>query len=707
MFDFGLFTRTRIRLTRQAETSECGLACLTMIANYHGLDTDLRMMRKRFAPSRRGTGLRTLIQICNELGFSARAVGLELTEISQLHTPAVLHWDLHHFVVLERTRSGKALIHNPDGRSSWVTLRELSSHFTGVALEVRSSQKFQRSLASGRLRLKNLWDQITGLKRALAQTVILSLVLQCFVLASPYYMQLAIDNALASLDRDLLTTMALGFGLFAAINAVAALLRGFVLLSAGTSVGFGIATNLARRLFRLPIDWFENRATGDILSRFQSILPIQQFLTEGAVASVVDGLLAITTLSVMFFYSPRLACVALAALVLVCLSRLLSFSLERQAAESAIVAGAKEQTLLIESLRGITTLRLFGHETLRHALWQTRRVDAVNADVRKARVSIWQGIVNAFVFGIETVISIWIGVRLVMDSAGFSVGMLYAYMAYKTQFITKSESLVEQCIRFKMLGLHLERLADIAVNAEDRSFGPSEELETELRGGLELRGVSYRYSATDPLVLSEINLSIHPGEHIAITGPSGSGKSTLVKILLGLIEPSKGEFRVDGLPLECFGYRSYHQQASGILQEDSLFAGSIAENIALFADTPDMSRVIEAATAAAIHTEIMQTPMQYETQVSDMGSSLSGGQKQRVILARALYRKPRVLIMDEGTAHLDALNEESVNQAIRALGITRIVVAHRRETIEAAERVLLLVNGQLEEISRKEALCEQ
>ncbi|MBS3932433.1 MAG: peptidase domain-containing ABC transporter [Sphingomonadales bacterium] len=699
MLDLGFLTRSRVRLVRQTEIAECGLASLTMVANFHGLDIDLGTMRRRFAPSMRGAALKTLIGLADRIGLTPRAVKLPLEQLGNLHVPAVLHWDMNHYVVLERVKGGangfRALIHNPDGRSSWMPLAEVSDHFTGVALELRPSNDFQTGKERERLHLSQLWQRMTGIKRALLQVLVLTLVLQAFVLASPYYMQLAIDQALPALDNDLLTVLALGFGLFTLINAGAALLRSFVLLVAGTSIGFSLASNIARRLFRLPIDWFEKRHTGDILSRFQSIGPIQSMLTTGAVAALVDGIMAILTLALMLWYSPLLACVAIVAFVLYTIVRLVSFSFEREALEAAIITGGKEQSTLIETLRGMTTLRLFGRETLRHALWQSRLTDAVNADVRVARIGIWQSTANTIIFGIENIITIWLAVGFVIAGAGFSVGMVFAYMAYKGQFIGKAAALIDQAIAFRMLGLHLERLSDIALSEEDRSFGASADIETHLKGRIELRNVFYRYAPSEPLVLEDLSLTIEPGEHVAITGPSGGGKSTLVKLMLGLVEPEAGEVLVDGLPLARFGYKSFHGQIAAVLQEDCLFAGSLADNIALFDESIDMERAIASAAAASIHDDITRMPMQYETLVGDMGSTLSGGQKQRVLLARALYRQPKILIMDEGTAHLDAGHELAVNAAISAMGITRIIIAHRQETIKIAQRVLVMAGGKL------------
>jgi len=694
MLDLGLTARRCVRLVRQTEVTECGLACLAMVAAAHGLDIDLGTLRRRFQPSMRGAALRTLIAIADGIGFSSRGVKLPLDELRNLAMPAILHWDMNHFVVLERVKGGKALIHNPDGRSKWYGFDELSKHFTGVALELRPADDFETGKKRERLKLRQLWHRMSGLKRALAQTLVLSLVMQAFVLASPYYMQVAIDSALPALDRNLLTVLALGFGLFTLINAGASLLRSFVLLSAGTSLSFGIASNIARRLFRLPVSWFEKRHVGDILSRFQSITPIQQALTQGAVGALIDGALAVLTLAVMFFYSAKLALIAVLAFGLYALVRIVSFTFQREAQEGSIVAAAKEQSTMIESVRGIVALRLFNRETQRHAVWQTRLADSVNAGVGLARIGIWQSVANALIFGLENIVTIWLAIRLVIDG-GFSVGMVFAYLAYKTQFLNRAASLIDQGVTFRMLGLHLERLSDIALADQDPSFAQDPPAPVPLKGRIELRDISFRYSPSDPLVLDGVNLTVEPGDHIAITGPSGGGKSTLVKIILGLLEPETGEVLVDGVPLARFGYKNYHDQVGAVLQDDSLFAGSLTDNIALFDDAPDSERIAAAATAAAIHDDIARMPMGYESLVGDMGTAVSGGQKQRILIARAIYRNPKLLVLDEGTSHLDPVTEKRVNFTVGALGVSRIVIAHRLETVSAANQVYFMNGARL------------
>lgn len=688
----------RLRLVRQTERAECGLACLAMIAGHYHLDIDLAVLRRQFKPSARGANLRSLIAVADQLGLRSRAVKVPLDKLGKLDMPAVLHWSMNHFVVIEQMKRGRALIHDPDGESRWLSLEEISSQFTGVALEVAPAVEFTPVTIRERLRFSQLWTSMVGWKRALLQTIALTAMLQAFALASPYYLQIAIDSVVPAGDLNLLAVLAIGFGLMTLLNGGVTLLRSYVLIAAGSSLGYGITVNVARRLFRLPIEWFERRTLGDVLSRFQSVLPLKQFMTEGAVATILDGAMALMTFALMMFYSPALATVSVISPVLYGLLRLSTFGLQRRAQNDLIVAGGKEQTTMIESLRGIITLRLFNREAMRHAFWQSRLSELTNAQISLSRVNAWQQAGNAAIFGLETIVLVWLAIRQVVGGA-FTVGMVFAFLAYRTQFQQRAISLIDQVGNFGLLKLHLERLSDIALSEQDRSFAANPMDPALLVGRIELRNISFAYSPTEPSVLNRLDLNIEPGGFVAITGPSGGGKTTLVKILLGLIDPDSGDLLIDGVPLTRFGYKNYHEQVAAVLQDDHLFEGSIADNVALFDDQPDPDRIKDAARVAALHDDIVSMPMGYETLIGDMGSSLSGGQRQRLLLARAIYRRPRLLILDEGTSHLDPAKEQAVNLAISELGITRIIVAHRIETILSAERIVTLAEGRLTDVT--------
>ena len=689
------FVRTkRVVPVRQTEAAECGLASLAMVANWHGHDVDLNLLRQRFGVSARGMTLRQLMYTADGMQLLARPLKLDLNGLHLLNLPAILHWDLNHFVVVERVEGDRAYILDPVGIERWYAFSEMGRHFSGVALELRPATEFQPMRARQKLRFRDLWTKMTGGRRALLQTILLSVIMQIFILATPFYLRTAVDEALASQDDQLLLTLALGFGALALIGAGAALLRKFVLLSSGAMLSFGITSNLVRRLFRLPIVWFEKRKVGDILTRVQSVLPIQRFLIESAPLALIDGLLSILTLAMMLWIAPQLALVTLIGLIIYCAIRLILLASEKQREAEYVKALGREQGALIETLRGMVTLRLAGREAMRHGYWQNKLTDALGARYQHERVKAWHETAKTLVPAIELVIVIFLAIRSNMSGA-MTLGTLFAYLAYRQQFVQAGQSLLDEGVKLRLLDLHLEQLADIAQSEEDVGF--TEPLtQPEFAGRLELRDIHFSYGPHDPMVLRGVSLIVEPGDHIAITGPSGGGKSTLAKIILGLADPTQGAVLVDGQPLAQFGRRAFRQHVAAVLQDDVLYAGSIADNIASFEEV-DLDRLRDCLKAAAMLDDIDAMPMRHHTLVGDMGSTLSGGQRQRILLARALYRQPQMLLLDEGTAHLDLEHESLVNKAVSELGITRIVIAHRPETIASANRVVRLEHGLLTE----------
>ena len=529
--------------------------------------------------------------------------------------------------------------------------------------------------------------------RAVTQIVLLSLVLQAYALASPYFLQLSVDQVLPTSDSSLLMVLGIGFLLFGIFSAGATLIRSFTLLASGTALSFGITANVARHMMRLPTSWFEKRTVGDVLSRFQSVLPIQQLLVEKAPAAIIDGLLAMLTLALMVVYSPILSLIPIVGAIAYVGLQIGTLGAERRAESDRIIASGKEQGVMIESLRGMTTLRIAGRETMRQAAWQNRLSEALGARYAHERIKALQQSGGVVIGTTEAVVLTWGAINLVLKG-GFSVGMAFAFFAYRVQFSTAIRSLVDAWRDFGLTRLHLDRIGEITLTTEDRGFTESETMREIFNGEVELRNVVHAYGPLDPRVLDGVSLHILPGEHVAITGSSGGGKSTLVKIILGLVDPDQGEVLIDGQSIGSYGRRAYREHVGAVLQDDVLFAGSIADNVAGF-DEVDLERMREVLEAASVLEEIDRLPMKHLTMVGDMGSTLSGGQRQRVLLARALYRRPRLLVMDEGTAHLDMDHERAVNKRIGEMGVTRIVIAHRRETIEAADRIIRIEGGKV------------
>jgi ATP-binding cassette, subfamily B, bacterial CvaB/MchF/RaxB len=405
------------------------------------------------------------------------------------------------------------------------------------------------------------------------------------------------------------------------------------------------------------------------------------------ITGVIDGLMGVITLTVIFLYSPALGGVVAFAFVLYLALRLALYRQFRERSEALIRSKAQENSTLIETLRAIQSLKLFNRENERESQWLNRYAAIINASVRVGRTRILFTTLNEAIFGLENIVTIYLAVR--MGLAGqLTIGMIFAVLAYKRSFMDKAVSLVEKVLDFRILELHVERLSDIALTQPEPGYDRPPGYARAIGGRIELRNISFRYAETEPFVLEDVSVAIQPGSVVTIMGPSGGGKTTLVKVMLGLLEPTGGEVLIDGVPLSTLGAQAYRQQVGAVMQEDQLLSGSVADNICFYDPDYDQERMIECARIAGVHDEIMAMPMTYNSLIGDMGSSLSSGQKQRVLLARALYRQPRVLVMDEGTAHLDLEKEAEVNHNLQRLAITRINVAHRPEVTSGNDRIL-------------------
>lgn len=672
----------------QTEAAECGVACLAMVANFHGHDVDLAGLRRRFSTSLKGATLVQVMTMAARIGFACRPLKLDLQELGQLKTPCVLHWDLNHFVVLKSVGRRGIVIHDPARGIRKLSLREASDHFTGVALELSPSADFAPVRERQAVSMRALTGRMRGLVPALLQILLLALALEVFALAAPFYMQWVLDQVLVSADHDLLSLLGGGFIGIAIFSAVVTAARSWAVTWLGATLNVQWASNLFSHLMRLPLDWFEKRHVGDVVSRFGSIQTIQRTLTTQFIGSLLDGLMSLVTLVVMAFYSTWLTVLVVSLFLAYGLLRWVFFNPLRHANEEQIVYAARQQSELLESIRGAMPIKLANKQEERLSRYANATVSTANRDIGIQRLGIAFTLGNQLMFGIGRVVMIWIAASLALKNE-FSAGMLIAFIAYADQFTSRAAGLIDKWVDFSMLKLHAERVADIALTAPEPvseaawSGGPPE-------ASIELHNVGFRYAESEPWILRNCNLRIEAGESVAIVGPSGCGKSTLAKIVLGLLDPTEGEVRFGGIDIRKIGLSSYRCWIGAVMQDDQLFAGSVADNISFFDADAAPIRVEAAARLAAIHDDIVAMPMGYQSLVGDMGSSLSGGQKQRVILARALYRRPRFLVLDEATSHLDMERERLVNEAVQRLSVTRIVIAHRPETVATAGKVMRL-----------------
>jgi ATP-binding cassette subfamily B protein RaxB len=687
----------KLPIILQAEGAECGLACIAMVLSYHGHKIDLHSLRNHYSVSLKGANLLELMSLSDSFNLSSRALKLDTKALKNLKVPAILHWEMDHFVVLKKVFKNKIIIHDPALGELHVDMNIVDEKFTGIALELYPDSDFTKVDDRSKLELSMFWNKITGLKSSIFKILLLSICLQFFVLITPYYIQIVTDEVIVNQDYNLLAVLAIGFFIVSLFETTTFTIRSFLIQRFGSLLSIQMGTNLFRHLLRVPLEYFEKRHIGDISSRFNSLHNVRNIIATGIVETLVDGFMAIATFIMIFIYSPVLSLIVLLAVTLYLICRLVLYKPLHKCSEKEISDLAKNSTHFLESVRGIQSVKLFGREVQRHNIWQNSYADALNSGISLGNLKIGFQTLNKLILGSENIVVIYIAATLVMEGS-FTVGMLFAFMTYKRQFVDKIINLIEKLIEFKMIKLHLERIADIVSTEEEKNLDSNVKL-TDISGKLQLKNLDFRYSSNEPLLFNKLNLEVLPGESIAIVGPSGCGKSSLIKLMLGLLRPENGNIYIDDNDILSLGMKQFRSHVASVMQNDNLFAGSIGDNISFFDPQINILKVMKCAQLSSIHNDIASMPLNYKTLVGDMGSSLSGGQIQRLLLARALYSDPKIIFLDEATSHLNIEIEKEVNNAIKSLNITKIIIAHRIETILSADRVILLENGIIRDVT--------
>lgn len=672
----------------QTEASECGLACVAMIANYHGYEANLISLRKNFSISLKGSTLADVINIAKSLKLTGRPLQLELDELKELKCPCILHWDLNHFVVLVKVKSNKVIINDPAVGKRQLTFAEVSKHFTGIALELTKDVDFEHKKIKENIDIYKLFSDIKGLKTNIIALIMIALIIEILSLFNPFLMQWSIDKVVPFNDKNLLSLLIIGFSIALVVNRLLAFCQEWVALYFSNNLKLELETRIFSNLIDLPLSYFQKRHLGDIVSRFNSIHNIQALFTTQFIGAILDGFFAVLTLVLMFLYSVKLTVIVILFLVVYIIIRWVYYRPLKNLSLEKLVFSSKKDTYFLETIRGIRSIQFFNKQSQRMSQWLNTYVKEININVKSHKLTMIFTLLNGLLFGFENLLIIWLGIGKVLEGA-FTVGVFIAFMSYKDQFKDKLNSLIDNYISYRLLDVDKERIADIIFNEEKRLTG-KEFFNVNLMkdNSVSIVNLSFKYSQNERLILENLNIKIASNEFVAITGASGRGKSTLMNIIAGINQPTSGDVLMGGV--SSIDLRLPNQLVTMVSQDDTLYAGSILENICFFDQNINIEWAEECAKMACIHHEIIQMPMGYETLVGDMGTVLSGGQKQRLFIARALYFKPKILLLDEATSHLDVANENYINTVLKQIPITRIVIAHRRETIEAADRTIEL-----------------
>jgi len=688
--------------------TECGAACLAMILGYHGRPTKVSECRDVCSPGRDGLTAKTLAEAARTFGLRVKAYSTSLLEFRQVQLPAIVHWNFNHFVVVERWTARHVYIVDPAGGKRRLTVEAFDEGFTGVTLTFEPGLQFRRHHKAEPSPWRDYFGYILhtpGVRSVLVQVLGASLLLQLIGLAPPIFTKVIVDSVLPYRIGSVLNALAIGILILVLSLAVVSYLRAALLIYLQARLDSRLMLGFFEHMLALPFSYFQRRSSGDLLMRLGSNVTLRETLTSQSISTVLDMGMVVTYLAILLavapVYSIIVVGIGLAQILLVVgTSRPMHNLMQR-----ALEAQARSQSYQVEALTGIAALKASGGEGRALEHWTDLFFNHLNVSLERSQLSAMVSTAMTALRVLAPLLLLWVGALYVLNGS-MSLGTMLALNTLAVSFLTPLSSLAATGQQLQLVGAHLERIADV-IRAEPEQDTETVQSAPKLTGRIELKNVSFQYDPNAPKALREVSFSIEPGQKVALVGRTGSGKSTLAMLLLGLYKPTEGEILYDGLPIEGLNYRSLRSQFGVVMQEPALFSGSVRQNIAFNDPSMPLEHVVEAARLAAIHEDVFQMPMGYETLIAEGGSALSGGQRQRLALARALAVHPAILLLDEATSHLDASTEQTVDQNLNALNCTRVVIAHRLSTVQNADLIVVLDEGEVVERGTSDELLAQ
>ena len=694
---FGL--QRRVPVMTQMNALECGAACLAMVLNYFGRRVSVAECRETLGIGRDGVSAHRIAEAAQRNGLRVRAFKAEPADLASLEMPAIAHWAFNHFIVVEKWTPRTVQIIDPAVGRRALSGAEFDKNFTGVVLTFEP--KSQQASSTGSTQPSSSWSYVKpmllarGVRNVLIQVLLASLLLQCFGLALPLLTQLVVSRILPFHITGLINVIGIGLIVLVLAYMVTTYLRAALLLYLQARLDSRLILSFFEHLLSLPLRFFEQRPSGDLLMRSNSNASIREIVTNRTVSVLLDGGFVFGYLIILFYFSTGFTEVVLAlgalqvGLMLVTNHRLKTLT------ASEFVASAEAQSYMVETLMGISTLKASGAEDHAFDHWSSLYYKQLNVSLKRGHLNAILDTAMTTLRMLSPIVLLWFGAIEVLDGK-MSLGSMLALNALTISFLTPVTSLVTAGQQLQLVRAYLERIVDVA-DAKPEQSSEAANACSRLSGKIRVENVSFRYDSSSPWVLRDISLTITPGQKVALVGATGSGKSTLAKLLLSLYKPEQGEIFFDDLPLQTLDYRMLRRQFGVVLQESSLFRGSIRQNIAMNNPRVLLDEIQHAARLAHIHEEIINMPMGYETLLAEVGTGVSGGQRQRICIARAIAHHPSILLLDEATSHLDVRTERLVSHNLESLTCTRIMIAHRLSTIMDADLIVVLDKGRIVE----------
>ena len=671
---------------------ECGLACLAMVLGYFRCGVSLSELRTRSGVGRDGLSALEIVTLARGYGLRVRALSIQPRDFRVIQLPVIVHWEFNHFLIVEGWSRRHVSVVDPAKGRYRMRHGEFDLGFSGVVVLAQPGVAFQRRAGPSRPVLRSYIAQyLSRTPGALLQILAVSLLLLALGLALPLLTKVVVDRVLPYQMTDVMPVLGIGILALFLATTVGTLLREWLLVYLRARIDIDLMLGFVEHLLALPYTYFQQRSSGDLLARVSSNAALREILSNQLLSAVIDSVLVSLYLTILIAQSPFFGLITLLfGIVQVALLLLTSRRIGRLA-HRELSAFGKAQGYLAEVFQGIATVKAAGAEPRAFERWSNVFFDHLNIALRYNYASASLTAVLTAFRSLGQLALLWVGANQVLQGS-ITLGTMVALLALATAFFAPLGSLVSSGQQFQLVGANLERISDVT-QAEPEQSPTAVEHVPGLSGRIELKDVHFRYEKSGPEVLRRLNLSVAPGQAVAIVGVSGSGKSTLGKLLLALYEPTSGEIVYDGRPLQGLNWQQVRRQFGVVLQESVVFSGSILSNITFNNPGLDRHQAAEAGRTAGIHDDILAMPMGYDTFVSESGSGLSGGQRQRLCIARAVADKPPILLLDEATSHLDVETEQRVAKNLQALACTQIVIAHRLSTVRKADTILVLDSG--------------
>lgn len=688
--------RRKVPELLQMSAIECGAACLAMILSYYGRKTSISEIDKSTGIGRDGLSALSIVQAARRYGLKVRTISLAVNDFRFVSLPAIIHWEFNHFLVVERwSASGVDVVDPAVGRER-LTAEAFDAGFTGIVMMFEPGMEFDtHSAASSRSLRAYLIQYLKRSPFIFLQIMLASLLLQAFGLVIPFVTKIVVDQIIPYKLIPLLSLLGIGLPLILLAQLVTMLIRSSLLIYLQARIDASLTSNFFEHLLKLPLRFFQQRSSGDIMARVASNTTIRDLISSQLVSSILDGSMVILYLLILLSQSLVFGGIALLIGFLQVLLLIVTRGPVRRLARRELDAVGESQGYVTEMLTGIETLKAAGAEQRAFQRWFNLFFKQLNLSVRMdymtTIVSSLISMLNVF----APLALLWVGANAVLHGT-MQIGTMLALSVLVGEFLAPLASLASSGQLLQVARSHMERLADVT-EAEPEQHMQDVQQPPRLTGQVTLKQVSFKYDPNAPMVLKDINLHISAGQKIAIVGRTGSGKSTLGKLLLGLCLPTEGTIYYDGIPLPTLDFQAVRAQLGAVMQDTRTFSGSIRQNITFNHTNIPMEQIVKATQVAALYDDILQMPMRYETLVSEGGNALSGGQRQRLALACALAHEPAVLLLDEATSSLDVITERTIEQNLQELQCTQIIIAHRLSTICGADCILVLDDGRIVE----------